>query len=266
MVAAVEEKDECADFLGVCTIIVCSHSLFVFRSFTLGPSLFPSSHPGPLSKLGPKYMSKRPLLTIEIPSRMERLEREESAVEVSCFSPCTSDEESCGSESILSSAEDQKDSGDDRDSEQDTDKVLLGHDSDDEVAQQDDIRMLPFGSRWSRRFQQNRLPSIITQAHRTPTRRKVSSISVSPFSPMICEHLSRSPSQGSGHPPIRRTSNPFDYLTSHHRHFKIRSSQKTPTRVDIRPVTNQISPSLKVPDCYITPKILSAPTWRSTTC
>ncbi|WAR60908.1 hypothetical protein PtB15_13B157 [Puccinia triticina] len=216
-------------------------------------------------------MAKRPLLTIQIPSLIDRVGKDERTHEVSCFSPFTPDGSSSGSLSATSSTGLGKTGDAQRDTVDDIDEQSISNVMEDEGDENSQPTTSRFGTRWSRRLQHGCLQSMFQQGQRTPTRRKrLSMITVSPFSAIELHPNRRtSPQPYNGHSNSRRTSNPFDYL-SLHRHSKIAISptnhDKTPTQLVIRPVVPVlVSSPLESLNCLKTPKNLNAP-WSSTTC
>jgi hypothetical protein len=219
-------------------------------------------------------MAKRPLLSIKIPSLIDRVGKDERTPEVSWFSPFTPDSPSSRSQSpsmsngLVKTADAQRDTVDE-DDQQSRSNVM----EEDEENRNIQPTISRLGSRWSRRFQHGCLQTMFQQVQRTPTRHKhLSAISVSPYSAVDPQR----PRRSSPHHTLmndqdslsisRRTSNPFDYL-SLRRHSKIDSPirhDKTPTQLGIRPVLPVASPA-KMLTSIPTPKHLNAP-WSSTTC
>ncbi|KAA1064600.1 hypothetical protein PGT21_008950 [Puccinia graminis f. sp. tritici] len=227
----------------------------------------------PLHKL-PRYMAKRPLLSIKIPSLIDRVGKDERTPEVSWFSPFTPDSPSSRSQSpsmsneLVKTADAQRDTADEN-AQQSRSNVM----EEDEENRNTQPTISRLGSRWSRRFPHGCLQTMFQQVQRTPTRHKhLSTISVSPYSAIDLQRPRRSSphhtlmNDHDGLSNSRRTSNPFDYL-SLRRHSKIDSPtrhDKTPTQLGIRPVLPVASPAEMLTSIH-TPKHLNAP-WSSTTC
>ncbi|KNZ59474.1 uncharacterized protein VP01_1725g6 [Puccinia sorghi] len=169
----------------------------------------------------PRYMAKRPLLTIVIPTLMERIGKEEErAQEVSCFSPFTpessrSEAGSCTGEEVeCKTGEDLPDPAGVVDVDQQTMLKMM-------VEQEEHPhRNVPrFGTRWSRRLQQSCLQPIFHLALQgttstPPRRRRLATLSAIPCSQIHCENQ---PPSLPGNPTLfnsRRTSNPFDYRST----------------------------------------------------
>ncbi|PLW11942.1 hypothetical protein PCASD_23816 [Puccinia coronata f. sp. avenae] len=216
----------------------------------------------------PRYMAKRPLLTIQIPTQIDRIgAKEERAQEVSFFSPFTP--ESSRSESALSTGRHETTPEDAHplDALDDSDgQSILNLMMEDEDDADNPQTMSRFRARWSRCFQHGCLQPIFHQAQRTPLRRKrLSTVPAISFSAVESNPNSHS---DFNLPNFRRTSNPFDYLSSRRR-SKIdtpisQSHDKTPTLLNIQPAV-QIHSPLEILDGCATPKSTSAP-WSSITC
>ncbi|KAI7943195.1 hypothetical protein MJO29_013039 [Puccinia striiformis f. sp. tritici] len=185
----------------------------------------------------PKYMEKRPLLTIQIPSLIERVAKDERVQEVSCFSPFTPDGPNSACDSA-SSIETEKMSDLQSDMPDDRVQQSTATDAEDEEEENKPFTLVRRGSRWSRRLQHGCLQPIFHQAQRTPIRRKrLSTISVMPFSAIDFDLPRRTSPTHNSLINSRRRSNPFDHLSSR-RYSNLGSPMrhdKTPTQHDIRP-------------------------------